>query len=116
MSKDGMEAVMISKIYCSCPESNHKTPAVQDIAYPLYQAEVKQANGNELIVWLLTSHKGKSLRAVRSSNRHLAIAQYIYANKNEIMTNKCVVLGRCERDLCAVLTCNDVTISDVFRS
>jgi hypothetical protein len=109
-----MEAVMIRKIYCSCPESNHKTPAIQDMAYPLYQAEVKQANGKEFIVWLLTSHKGKSLHAVRSSKRHLAITQYIlvYANTNE----KCVVLGRCERDLCAVLTCNDVTISDVLRS
>jgi hypothetical protein len=35
---------------------------------------------------------------------------------NEIMTNKCVVLGRCGRDLCVVLTCNYVTISGIFRN
>jgi len=42
--------------------------------------------------------------------------QYICANKNEIMTNKFVVLGRYERDLCVLLTCNYVTISDIFRN
>lgn len=41
--------------------------------------------------------------------------QYICANRNEIMTNKSVVLGRCERDLCVVLICNYFTIN-VFRN
>ena len=41
--------------------------------------------------------------------------QYICANRNEIVTNKYVALGRCDRDLCVVLTCNYFTIN-VFRN